>query len=193
MDLAAFTALGPPPNSRWPKLTTDWTVATPLAGSLGTRDTEPGARRVVINVTRSGYVNAYRTEAGPCASASWPRFHHDNASSGDYRRDAVAPGKPTGLQVEGRVLSFTAPGDDLLCGDVKRFDVVTSDQPISPSHFSEGEAVKASPGVVAPGERTSVGLPTLAGRYVAVRAVDEQGNRGRPAVLDTRRRARASR
>ena len=29
-----------------------------------------------------------------CSPASWPRFHHDNANSGDYDRDAALPGRP---------------------------------------------------------------------------------------------------
>ena len=41
-DLVAYGPDGAPPNSRWPKLTTDWTVATPLIGSFGTDDTAAG-------------------------------------------------------------------------------------------------------------------------------------------------------
>ena len=42
-----LVACGPPgtPASGWPKLTTDWTVATPLIGTFGTVDTEAGPRR----------------------------------------------------------------------------------------------------------------------------------------------------
>ncbi len=46
-------------------------------------------------MTRSGYLNGYSTGAPACSPASWPRFHHDNANSGDYSRDATLPGKPT--------------------------------------------------------------------------------------------------
>src|SRR5204863_160275 len=74
--------------ARWPKLTTDWTVANPTIGSFGTLDTDPSARKVVFGLTRSGYVNAYATKAHSCSPSAWPRFHHDNANSGDYERDA---------------------------------------------------------------------------------------------------------
>ena len=51
-------------------------------------------------------------------------FHHDNANSGDYSRDAVAPGKPIDATLSGRLLNFTAPGDDLLfpAGVIKNLD-----------------------------------------------------------------------
>ena len=46
-DLVAYGP-GGTPASGWPKLTTDWTVATPLIGSFGTEDTKASARKVVV-------------------------------------------------------------------------------------------------------------------------------------------------
>ena len=56
----------------------------------------------MVAITRSGYIHAYRTDAPACSPSSSPRFHHDNANSGDYSRDAVLPGAPTESEGEGR-------------------------------------------------------------------------------------------
>jgi Ca2+-binding RTX toxin-like protein len=184
MDLTAISAVGGAPTSTaWPKLTTDWTIATPLLGSFGTLDTDSAAPKVVVNVTRSGYINAYATDAQACAPSSSPRFHHDNANSGDYRRDAVLPGKPADAAINGSTLGFTAPGDDLLCGTAAAYEVVTSASPITPANFAQARTVGDPPKPSAAGGHDELTLPAT-DRYVAVRAVDEQGNVGRPAVVD---------
>ena len=182
-DLQAFTAAGTDVPG-WPKLTGDWTVANPSLGSFGTLDTAPGARRVVIGLTRSGRVLAYGTGAGACAPASWPRFHHDEANSGDARRDAALPGRPTEPAVAGVLLRFVSPGDDLMCGTPARYEVRTSTQPITPASFAAADPVTATGPAVRAGARAALALSGRLRRYVAVRAVDEQGNAGLPAVAD---------
>jgi hypothetical protein len=180
LDFDAFDGAGAPADpSRWPKLSTDWTVASPLVGSFG------GDTKTIVNVTRSGYVFAYKTGASACSPSSWPRFHHDNANSGWYGRDAVAPGRATGLSVSGGKLSFTAPGDDLLCGTADHYEVVTSDKPITASNFDSATPVSGAPKPSAAGSKETVTLPSSVGRYVAVRAVDDQGNVGRLATAKT--------
>ena len=129
----------------WPKLTSDWMVANPLVGSFGTIDTDSDARNRVVAITRSGSVLAYRTDAPPCPLGSWPRFHHDNANSGDYRRDAVSPGKPTGVSVSGTTVNFTAPGDDLLCGTADHYEIVTSNDPIDGDNFDQADQPRGRP------------------------------------------------
>ena len=63
-DLVAFNSAGLPVDpTRWPKATTDWTVAMPLIGSFGSIDTEDDATKVVVSATRSGYLSAYATDA----------------------------------------------------------------------------------------------------------------------------------
>src|SRR5436305_575533 len=42
LDLQAFSNTGTAADPTWPKLTGDWTVATPTLGSFGTRDISPG-------------------------------------------------------------------------------------------------------------------------------------------------------
>jgi hypothetical protein len=125
---------------------------------------------------------AYTTPANACSSSSWPRFHHDNANSGSYDRDAVAPGTPTRLAAAGGVLSFVSPGDDLMCGPVQRYDMRRSDAPITAANFAHAEAITAPP-VKNPGQVASGPLPAPGKRYVAVRAIDHGGNAGPVATI----------
>jgi hypothetical protein len=187
LDLNAFNAqtgeYADP--TRWPKLTGDWAVAQPLIGSFGQLETDSATHNRVIEVTRAGTLFAYDTPAPACPLGSWPRFHHDNASSGDFSRDAVLPGKPMGAQVLGNTLSFKAPGDDLLCGNVDHYEVVTSDTP--PSSAADFAGAQTFPAAAAPGATQSLALNMALKRYVAVRAVDGTGNDagvGRVALVD---------
>ena len=184
MDLAAYNAAGLP-VAGWPKLSSDWTVANPLIGSFGTLDTNTTARKVVVGLTRSGYINAYGTAARPCTPSSWPRFHHDNANSGFYGRDAVLPGKPYAPSLTPSALHFRAPGDDLLCGTAARYEAVTSGSPITAANFDAAAPLAGEPGPSAPGTAELYPTPGGAQRYIAIRAVDDQKNVGRPLVFDT--------
>ena len=186
-DFAAYTSLGTPVPG-WPKLSTDWTVANPLIGTFGTRDTDADAGKVVVMMTRSGYLSVFDTNAGPCTPSSWPRFHHDNANSGDYDRDAVLPGVAGNLRLsaDGASILFAAPGDDLLCGTAEKYEIVTSDEPIDAGNFGSATPLAREPDPSEAGEGEIYTLPEDAKRYVAVRAIDEQGNVGRPASVDAR-------
>jgi hypothetical protein len=168
-DLYALRADGRPVSGGWPKLTSDWMVANPLIGSFGGSD-----NKVVVAITRSGTMLAYRTAAPACSPSSWPRFHHDEANSGDLRRDATPPGRPTALRRSGQALVFASPGDDLLCGRPAAYEVSTGDD----FRRADAEPVEG-------GETASIPLPRGA-RQVTVRAVDEQGNKGRSETLQLR-------
>jgi hypothetical protein len=146
------------------KLTSDWTLANPLISSFGALDTDADARKAMIALTRSGRVLAYGTEAPACSPGSRPRFHHDNANSGKYERDAGGSGQAMDVAVAGRTLTFTAPGDDLLCGTVDHYEVVSSNS-LTGANFGEAEPVDASAlePVEAGGEQ-SFGLPRSARR-----------------------------
>ncbi|MFL5331811.1 MAG: hypothetical protein ACJ8H8_01225, partial [Geminicoccaceae bacterium] len=186
-DLAAYTGTGQPVSSAWPKVTTDWTVANPTVGSFGTLDTDPTAHKVVIAETRSGYIDAYSTAARACTPGDWPRFHHDNANSGDLGRDAVVPGKPMGVSVgtgPARAIQLVAPGDDLLCGTATSYQLATSKRPIDESNFKAATLLAGAPAPAAPGTKQSFAVPRGAKRYLAIRAVDDQGNVGRVASID---------
>ena len=183
LDLAAIGASGTPASNDWPKLTGDWTVATPALGSFGTLDTSASAHKQVVSITRLGTVSVYTTPASACSPSSWPRFHHDLANSGDYTRDAVPPGVPMNATVAGRTLSFKAPGGDLLCGSAKSYQVVTSNSPITPQNFAKATPLGGARAPAAAGTAQAVALGSGARRYVAIRAVDAQGNVGLPAVV----------
>jgi hypothetical protein len=185
LDLFAMNSVGTSfAPQRWPKLTGDWTVANPAIGSLGTLDTSSTSRKVVVGLTRSGSVFAYKTTALGCSPSSWPRFHHDNASSGDARRDAISPGKPFSASVTGNTITFNAPGDDLLCGTADSYQVVTSDTRITTSNFRKATSLGGAPAPAAAGTQQSYTVPAGAKRYVAIRARDERGAVGRPLVVD---------
>jgi len=179
-DLRAYNSAGTTMDPSWPKLTGDWSVANPTIGTFG-----DSATRVVVHGTRNGRLLAYETGADGCGPASWPRFHHDLANSGDGRRDAELPGKPTGAALSQGRLEFTSPGDDLMCGTPAAYEVRTSNAPITPASFGRADELEAGGEPAPAGEKASLTLP--AGdleRYVAVRARDDQGNVGRPAVVD---------
>ncbi len=191
-DLVAYGPDGTAANG-WPKLTTDWTVATPLIGSFGTDDTKSSATKVVVAITRSGYVHAYRTGAPACSPSSSPRFHHDNANSGDYSRDAVlpgVPGKPKLAKRAGRI-SFTAPGDDLLCGTVDHFELRTSRSPIDEASFDDAKPLAGAPKPKPAGTTQKLAVPKKSKGFVAIRAVDEQGNVGRVVSIKAKARQAA--
>jgi hypothetical protein len=185
MDLNAFTVAGGEVQG-WPKLTSDWTIANPTVGSFGTLDSDTAAHKVVIGLTRSGYVNAYATPAPACSPSAWPRFHHDDANSGDVERDAALPGTPFGASVSGDSLSFRAPGDDLMCGTAHSYEIATADHPISAPGFADATPLTGAPTPAAPAAKQTYTPPVAAKRYVAIRAVDEQGNLGRPVNVDFR-------
>jgi hypothetical protein len=185
LDVQAFNAAGQPASSAWPKLSGDWLVATPTLGTFGSLAYLKGARKDVVTITRSGTLSVYRTPAQACSASSWPNWHHDLANSGDWRRDATPPGVPSSVTFSHGTITFAAPGGDDECGQATRYQVVTSSQPISPSSFAARHALSVALKPVAAGKMQHFKLPSGAKRYVAIRAVDAQGNVGLPAVVDT--------
>ena len=183
LDLEAYNRFGLPSSSHWPKLTGDWTVATPTLGSFGTLDTSSGAHKDVVSITRSGTLAVYSTPAPACSPSSSPRFHHDNWNTGNYTTDAIDPGRPFDGHVAAGKLSFTAPGGDLMCGTAAKYEVVTSKSPITAANFAHAKPLSGAPAPAAAGSRQSLKLPAGAEKYVAIRAVDAQGNVGLPLVV----------
>jgi hypothetical protein len=181
-DLQAYNAEGNPASTAWPKLTGDWLVATPVLGSLGTVDTTPGAPKDVVSLTRSGTLSVYSTPAAACSPSSWPNFHHDIANSGDYARDAIPPGVPLNVRIANKVLSWTAPGGDLMCGSATSYEIVTSKRKITPQNFMSATPLSGAPAPAQAGAPQTYALPRGAKRYVAIRAIDQQGNIGLPGL-----------
>jgi Subtilase family/FG-GAP-like repeat len=176
-DLQALDTFGQPLSAKWPKLTSDWMVANPLVGTFGTLDDHGASTKVVVALTRAGTVFAYKTDKAGCIPDSWPRFHHDNANSGDLRRDAVLPGRPMDLGVADGALAFRAPGDDLLCGLVAKYQVRVGD--------AGAWTDVANVDIAKPGFAQTVPLPAgvHGGDAVSIRGVDEAGQVGRPASV----------
>jgi hypothetical protein len=184
-DLQAFDAAAADADASWPKLTGDWSVANPALGTFGERETDAAARKVVLHGTRNGRLLGYSTGAAACAPASWPKFHHDLANSGDTRRDAIPPGAVENASMAGTKLTFTQPGDDLLCGTATRFEIRTASTPLTAANFAGAGAVPYEAAAGAPGTQVSIDLPAdRLRRYVGVRAVDETGAVGRFAAVD---------
>ncbi len=152
-------------------------------GSFGTLDTARGARKDIVAMTRAGVLSVYRTSASACSPSSSPRFHHDNANSGDYTRDAVAPGVPARLDVHGRRVTFRAAGGDLLCGTAARYELATSRRALSATSFARARHVAIAIGPARAGSVQRLVMPRGTFRFVALRAVDAAGNVGRPLVL----------
>jgi hypothetical protein len=185
LDVQAFNAAGQAASSAWPKLSGDWLVATPTLGPFGSLAYLRTARKDVVTITRSGTLSVYGTPAKACSPSSWPNWHHDLANSGDYTRDATPPGVPSSVTFSHRVLTFVAPGGDDECGRAATYQVVTSANPISPAGFATAHRLKVRLKPAAAGTVQHLRVPPGAKRYVAIRAVDAQGNLGLPAVLDT--------
>ncbi len=183
LDLVAYNDEGNPASSAWPKLTGGWTVATPTLGSLGTLDTSSSAHKDVVSITREGVISVYGTPASACSASSWPNFHHDIANSGDYTRDATPPGVPLGASVSKGVLSWSAPGNQLMCGTAVSYEIVTSSNPITPEDFASAKPLSGAPAPAAAGTTQSYTLPAGTDAYVAIRAIGEQDNIGLPAVV----------
>jgi hypothetical protein len=183
-DLEAYNATGAPASPAWPKLTGGWTVATPTLGSLGTVDSSSSAKKDVVSITREGTIAVYSTPASACSPSSWPNFHHDVANSGDYTRDAIPPGVPLEASAGARVLTWKAPGGDLMCGKASRYEVATSTQPITPENWNRAKPLSGAPEPAAAGTVQTLAIPsTTAKGYIAIRAVDEQGNIGLPESI----------
>jgi hypothetical protein len=157
----------------FPKVTGGWLFA-PAAFSDDGR---------IADITREGYLFQWNLPNLPQCQPEWPAFRHDQQSSGNYDRDGTQPYRPTGLQIAGNELSFTAPGDDYGCGTAARYEIVTSSAPIVPTNFAAAMPLAGAPTPGAAGSDEEYTLPAHA-RYVGVRAVDEAGNVGWVATID---------
>ena len=72
-----------------------------------------------------------------------------------------------------------------MCGRADRYEVAQSDGPIDGADIAAAQPVGAAPDPAEPGTDQAVLLPAPVKRYVALRAVDEQGNVGRTVSVDT--------
>jgi hypothetical protein len=161
--------------SGFPKVTGGWLFA-PAALSDDGR---------IADITREGYLFQWNQPSLPPCQSEWPSFRHDPQQTGNYDKDGTAPSAPTSLALVGTQLSFRAPGDDGPCGTADRYEIVTSKAPIKPTNFAAATPLASPPTPQAAGATQTYALPTHQ-RYVAIRAIDEAGNVGWSAQLDTR-------
>jgi Subtilase family len=161
----------------WPKFTGGWIYAVPAIGDVDGDD-----KLEVSVLTREGHSFLWDTDQPACGTNDeWWTSRHDEFSSGAYGTDSRPPGTPRALTAErtgdGARLSWTAPGDDWLCGQAERYEIRASDGPIdSPS---DGQEVASGPADAATGdsEDATVALPAGTTR-VAVLYRDDAGNWG---------------
>jgi hypothetical protein len=138
----------------------------------------------MADITREGYLFQWDMPKLPACQTEWPSFRHDPQQSGNYDRDGTPPNAPAGLTVHAGSLRFTAPGDDYGCGTATSFQIATSDQPIDATRFADATQLSSPPAPAPAGTKQSYELPAH-GRYVAIRAIDDAGNVGPTASLDT--------
>jgi hypothetical protein len=158
----------------FPKVTGGWLFA-PAAFSDDGR---------MADITREGYLFQWRLPNLPSCQSEWPEFRHDPRQSGDYDTDGIPPSTPTALKVHRDRLAFNAPGDDNRCGTAARYEIVTAQSPITPANFAAAIPLANPPSPAAAGTRQGYALPSHQ-RYVAIRAVDDAGNVGWSASVDT--------
>jgi hypothetical protein len=186
-QLHAYGDLGQEPAG-WPKFTGGWLFATPAVG-----DMDGDGKLDVVTFTREGWAFAWKTDVPACdgSNAEWWTFHHDEHGTAQYGYDARPPGAPAELkgQFSGGALKLTwkAPGDDLECGNAKRFRILTADHKIQgPADGTQvGEFDAAN---VGQDESRTIDVPAslrdTGHTHVGIVYKDEAGNWGRPAELD---------
>ena len=207
-QLHAYGPTGDEPSG-WPKFTGGWMFATPSVG-----DVDGDGKLDVMTLTREGWSFLWRTSTPACrtsdgtTNSEWWTVHHDEHSSHNYGHDARPPSRPGRLTARGESdgdlrVSFTASGDDMECGKARRYEVVASSRPIkSGATFVKARGLKAredagassvSASTVAAGKTQRLTVERGARyRYVALRAVDDAGNRSFVRQVSTRGKTSAS-
>ena len=165
----------------WPKFTGGWLFGVPAVG-----DVDGDGNLEVSALTREGYSFLWDTDRPACGTNDeWWTSRHDEWSTGAYGTDSRPPGTPTQLGVtrNGRsaTISFTAPGDDWLCGKARRYRIVKSTGAIN--HPADGTVVGDFDADATAGQtetRTVADIGSKTTR-VAVLYQDDAGNWGRLA------------
>ena len=165
-------------GSGWPKFTGGWLYAVPAIG-----DADQDGKLDVATLTREGFAFLWKTDRPACGgNDEWWTSRHDEWSTGAYGTDTRPPGVPEKLKVEREggqaTLTWTAPGDDHLCGKADRFRVLASGKQIQRPSDGEpvGEDTDAS-SEAGESETATVELPAGT-RHVAVLYRDDAGNWG---------------
>lgn len=160
----------------WPKFTGGWNFATPAIG-----DADGDGQLEVTATTREGYGFMWDTNTPACGTNDeWWTSRHDEWNTGAYGTDTRPPGTPRNLTVtrngDSATLSWTAPGDDWLCGTATQYRIIKSNSPIV--HPSDGTVVGDFSVSQAAGGTETQSVNVTGASYVAVLEKDDNGNWG---------------
>jgi Subtilase family/FG-GAP-like repeat len=163
----------------WPKFTGGWIFSTPAIG-----DSDGDGNLDITALTREGFAYSWRTTQPACGTNDeWWTSRHDEWNTGAYGTDSRPPGTPTGARAvsspSGTTLTWTAPGDDWLCGTGRRFRVISSPTPIR--HPTDGTVVGDFDATASAGSQQSK-FVTATGPFFAVLYQDDAGNWGHLAT-----------
>jgi hypothetical protein len=172
----------------WPKFTGGWNFAVPAVG-----DVDRDGKLEVSAITREGFSFLWDTDSPACGTNDeWWTSRHDEWSSGAYGTDSRPPGTPEDIVATpgaggGFDLSWSAPGDDWLCGQAARYRVLVADDPIE--HPRDGEVAAEEDAVAASAETQTAALSQAevgTSRHLAVLYRDDAGNWGQLATISLR-------
>ncbi len=169
----------------WPKFTGGWNFAVPAIG-----DVDRDGMLEVSTLTREGFSFLWDTDSPACGTNDeWWTSRHDEWSTGAYGTDTRPPGTPEDLTASrdgsAVTLSWTAPGDDWLCGTAEKLRVIGSPNAIQ--HPSDGTQIREEDVTVGPGQGATLDLSDaeLAGLgHVAILYRDAAGNWGHLADVE---------
>ena len=94
------------------------------------------------------------------------------------------PASRCNTSVSESTLHFTAPGDDLLCGKATRYEIVTSESPITAQNFASATPLSGAPNRPRRAPRRPMRCPRASRPTWRIRAIDDQGNIGLPASAE---------
>ncbi|MDX6651895.1 MAG: hypothetical protein QOJ38_676 [Solirubrobacterales bacterium] len=167
----------------FPKFQSGWLLGSPTVGDL-----DGDGKVELVATTREGYLYAWNTDGTTAGNDEWWSVRHDERNSGHYGSDTRPPGALRDAQLSGdhNTISWKAPGDDWYAGKADHYEIVQSDSRITPPSYDQAESVSGPPAPADPGAAQTFQVPSGAKRYIAVRAVDNAGNLGPPAIFQLR-------
>ena len=195
-DLQAYNATGAAASTRVAEA--DRRLARRDAGARLARHGRhraPRAKKDVVSITRSGTLSVYSTPAVRLLAelvAELPPRHRQlgrlHARRDRARRAAAGERRRRHAELDG------ARRRPHVRHRRPRYEIVTSASPITPQNFAAATPLRGAPAPAAAGHGAELrAARRRRKRYVAIRAIDEQGNIGLPAVAPRQIARRAGR